>query len=87
MKYLNTTSIFIFLICLGCVSQPYKIAVKNYASHQVEYARALKEDRIVLMDTEVSKGTRAIEVPMSQPLTWQNPQQPAGAKKVSEDKT
>ena len=50
-----------------------------------EYARALKEDRIVLMDTEVSKGTRAIEVPMSQPLTWQNPQQPVGAKKVTEE--
>ena len=50
-----------------------------------EYARALKEDKIVLMDTEVSKGTRAMEPPMSPSLTWDNPQQVSNPKKVTED--
>jgi hypothetical protein len=50
-----------------------------------EYARALKEDRIVLMDTEVSKGIRAIEPPANPAMSWNNPQQPITPKKVAEE--
>jgi uncharacterized protein len=52
-----------------------------------EFARSLKEDRLVLIDTEVGKGTRAIEPPMSPSATWQNPQQIASPKKVTEETT
>ncbi len=50
-----------------------------------EFARALKEDRIILMDTKVSQGVRAIEPPISPPSTWQNPQQVASPKKITEE--
>ena len=50
-----------------------------------EFARALKEDKIVLMDTEVSKGTRAIEAPMTPPATFATPQQVSSPKKVTEE--
>ena len=52
-----------------------------------EYARVLKEARIVQIDTEVSRGLRAIEAPMSPSATFDMPQQPPSVKKVSEDKT
>ena len=50
-----------------------------------EFARALKEDRIVLMDTEVSQGTRAIEPPASPLGTFQTPQQVSQPSKVTEE--
>jgi uncharacterized protein len=50
-----------------------------------ELARALKEDRIVLMDTEVSKGTRAIEPPMNPSATFNVPQQVSQPKKLTEE--
>jgi phage-related protein (TIGR01555 family) len=50
-----------------------------------EYARALKEDRIVLMDTEVSKGTRAIEPPAGAAASWDTPQQVTNPKKITEE--
>jgi phage-related protein (TIGR01555 family) len=49
-----------------------------------EYARALKEDRIVMMDTEVSKGTRDIEPPANPNATWDVPQQVQNPKKLTE---
>jgi uncharacterized protein len=50
-----------------------------------EFARSLKEDRIVLMDTEVSKGTRLIEPPLTPAATFDTPQQVPATKKVTED--
>jgi phage-related protein (TIGR01555 family) len=50
-----------------------------------EYADALKQDKIILMDTEVSKGIREAEPPSSPSLSWQNPQQPMVPKKVTEE--
>jgi phage-related protein (TIGR01555 family) len=51
-----------------------------------EYARALKEDKIVLMDTEVSRGERAIEVPMTPPSTFETAQPIPKLPKVAETK-
>jgi uncharacterized protein len=50
-----------------------------------EYARALKEDHIVLMDTEVSRGTREIEPPANPNATWDTPQQIQTTRKVTEE--
>ena len=50
-----------------------------------EFARALKEDRIVLMDTAVGKGERAIEAPMAPPATFATTQQVSSPKKVTEE--
>jgi uncharacterized protein len=50
-----------------------------------EYARAIKEENILLMETEVAKGIRSAEPPMSSPGTWENPQQVMKPKKLTEE--
>ena len=49
-----------------------------------EYARALREDKIILMDTEVSKGIRTIEAPASPSATFDMPQKVPAMPKVTE---
>ena len=50
-----------------------------------EYARALKEDHIILMDTKVSKGIRDIEPPANPNATYETPQQLQTTRKVTEE--